>query len=404
MEKKRDLRQSLLAKCIAVLLVFTAGAGAVMGTLAVTLISCGYGVAAEFKDDPMGKDALDGAMTDALYYVVAENSSHSSYYYQTKLERAGGFAARVYEGASAGGPLVGGWGEVPKEYMYRLEKTVELRESEYYTVVGYLTNVYPNGSDFSVRYSLYNTLHGLSFSGVVVLTVLFYVLTLASLVFLCCAAGHKAGRDGISLNWQDRVPLDLYLCVAVGLFCLALLPALAAVGGMPLALEIAACCLSIAGCAVVLLATVLTLATRFKRGKWWRNTIIWRLCRWSVRTWRRCWRAMVEQHHLLAAVPLAGADVAAVLAGRHGAGGHPAHGLAGHPGGDRRAGGAVPAVPLYSDDGRRLFLLPADGGAGRGAGGGGGVADRPAPAGAGHGRGSGRRRPGGPAGHREDVL
>ncbi|MDE7262695.1 MAG: hypothetical protein K2N78_11655, partial [Oscillospiraceae bacterium] len=301
MEKKRDLRQSLLAKCIALLLVFTAGAGAALGTFAVTLITCGYGVAESFKDDPMGKDALNAAMVDAVYYVVEGDSRHSNYYYQNKLERAGSFAALVYEGTSANGTPVGSWGEIPQKYMYRLEKTVRTGESEYYTVVGYLVNVYPNGSNFSVRYSIYNTLHSLSFSVTMILTVLLYILALAALVFLFCAAGHKAGREGISLNWQDRVPLDLYLCAATILFCLAMIPAVTAMDELPMALEIAICCLSVLGGMVIVLAVLLTLATRFKKGKWWRNTVCWRLWRWLARTCRRCWRSLME---LVSILPL----------------------------------------------------------------------------------------------------
>ena len=41
MEKKKDLRQSLAAKCLAILLFFAAAAGAVVGTCAVAYISCG---------------------------------------------------------------------------------------------------------------------------------------------------------------------------------------------------------------------------------------------------------------------------------------------------------------------------------------------------------------------------
>ena len=301
MEKKKDLRQSLLIKCIAVLLVFTAGAGAVIGTFAVTLISCGYGVADEFQDDPLVKYALEEALTDAIYYVRNKNEGDSYYYYQAKLERAGGFAAQVYEGESTEGPLLGGWGEVPKgSYMCRLEKTVKVWDSEYYTAVGWLTDVYPNGSNLSIRYSVYNTLHGLSFSFTVLLTVILYVVALGALVFLCCAAGHKAGRDGISLNWQDRVPLDLYLSLATILFCLAIVPAMVAFNdGIPVALEIAICCLSIAGCTAIALAALLTLATRFKKGKWWRNTICWRLWRWVSKLWKRCWREVVDLVHIL---------------------------------------------------------------------------------------------------------
>ena len=128
-------------------------------------------------------------------------------------------------------------------------------------------------------------------------------------MFLFCAAGHKAGREGISLNWQDRIPLDLYLLLAMGLLGLATTPAMSVNGG-PMALEIASLCLTIFLCAAVSLAALLTLAARFKRGKWWRNTLCWRLYRWCARTWKRCWRAFAE---LVRILPLTWRAILAVL-------------------------------------------------------------------------------------------
>ena len=56
-----------------------------------------------------------------------------------------------------------------------------------------------------MRFSLYNSLRALPFGVTVLLTVLLYAGVLALLVFLLCAAGHKAGREGISLNFHmDR--------------------------------------------------------------------------------------------------------------------------------------------------------------------------------------------------------
>ncbi len=107
----------------------------------------------------------------------------------------------------------------------------------------------------------------------------------ADLIFLCCAAGHRRGQEDILPNLQDRIPLDLYLCATfwggAGLLVLItelllfddLVRLLAALGLSILLL-------------LVVLATLLTLCTRFKLGKWWRNTVIWwcgslilRLCR-----------------------------------------------------------------------------------------------------------------------------
>ena len=157
-------------------------------------------------------------------------------------------------------------------------------------MVGYLSNDIPAGSDFAVRFSVYNRLRGLPFGVTVVLTVALCVCALTALVFLFCAAGHRRGREEICLNWQDRVPLDLYICLVIGLFSVAILPGVAgADSGMPAALTIATICLSSVVSTAVLLAVLLTLATRFKKGKWWRNTVCWRLVHWCKRLWKRCW-------------------------------------------------------------------------------------------------------------------
>ena len=59
-------------------------------------------------------------------------------------------------------------------------------------------------------------------------------LTAVTLVYLCCAAGHRAEKPGITFNLQDRIPYDLYLCLIfgaiwlIGMTAILELPALAA--------------------------------------------------------------------------------------------------------------------------------------------------------------------------------
>ena len=45
---------------------------------------------------------------------------------------------------------------------------------------------------------------------VIAIAVMAFVVFMFSFIFLFCAAGHKAGVEGIHLNWADRIPLDLY--------------------------------------------------------------------------------------------------------------------------------------------------------------------------------------------------
>ena len=79
-EKKRDLRQSLAAKTAAIILFFAAAAGAVIGTAAVTLLSCGYGAANTFQDDILYKDKMNTTMDYALAYVVVAEEDDSDRY------------------------------------------------------------------------------------------------------------------------------------------------------------------------------------------------------------------------------------------------------------------------------------------------------------------------------------
>ena len=121
------------------------------------------------------------------------------------------------------------------------------------------------------------------------------LLMAVSVVFLCCAAGHHAGREGISLNPQDRIPFDFYLLTVFGMACIP--PGL----GMQLYSEdlwgsgglyvIVAAGLLVGVEALICLAALLTTATRFKKGGWWRNTVIWRSCHFCWRLAAACLRA-----------------------------------------------------------------------------------------------------------------
>lgn len=96
-------------------------------------------------------------------------------------------------------------------------------------------------------------------------------------VFLLCAAGHQAGKEEITPNLQDKLPLDLYLAVLSPLS-----PIVFAVGyqynPFDSAAEMALAVFSILILAVLALATVLTCATRIKLGRYfYQNTICWRI-------------------------------------------------------------------------------------------------------------------------------
>lgn len=123
------------------------------------------------------------------------------------------------------------------------------------------------------------------------------VLLSAAEIFLVVWLARAAGRraDGsVSPGWQEKLPFDLYLAVATTLF----LCSMAMVGEVTYVRSagwIASLLVAAAGIvtgSVLLLACWMTLCTRVKLGKWWRNTLIFKVCRlcWHIvrGTWRVC--------------------------------------------------------------------------------------------------------------------
>ena len=97
------------------------------------------------------------------------------------------------------------------------------------------------------------------------------------LVFLLCAAGHQAGKEEITLNLQDKLPLDPYLLLTVGG---SLGIGIMVLDGNPFN-NMEAVIVGIIGLLIIsilMLATLLTCATRIKLGRYfYQNTLCWRL-------------------------------------------------------------------------------------------------------------------------------
>ena len=120
-------------------------------------------------------------------------------------------------------------------------------------------------------------------------------------VMLCCMAGHRKGSDAITLNWMDRLPFDLYLVTAV--VVIAILVSLSIDTGfyyVDLFANMLAGIGLLTAC-LIALAVTLSFATRVKAGKWWRNTVIYRLLSWIRRNGLRVARLTVR---VMRAIPM----------------------------------------------------------------------------------------------------
>lgn len=109
-----------------------------------------------------------------------------------------------------------------------------------------------------------------------------YVLLFASLavsiilfVFLLNAAGHRRNTEEIVTTWIDCMPFDVYLGFAClteyALFFFMIQFSYYAMEPPAVILFVAA----LVAAGWVLLLSFITLAVRIKRGKWWKNTVIW---------------------------------------------------------------------------------------------------------------------------------
>lgn len=125
------------------------------------------------------------------------------------------------------------------------------------------------------------------------LSAIFLVLSAVLFVFLMMSAGRKEDIEEIVLGGLNRLPFDLY---AAALITLGLLigGALAEETGWDYydVFSLAALCLLIITATVFVLALCMTIAARVKAGKWWRNTVIYRLIMLLRRLIKAIWRGV----------------------------------------------------------------------------------------------------------------
>ncbi len=130
------------------------------------------------------------------------------------------------------------------------------------------------------------------------------LLLLALFSFLLCAAGHRAGTDEIVLNPVDKVPLDLYAAVCVGVWVLGLAFG-DSLGDAVMFL------IGIAAGLILTIAFLLSFAARCKAGGVWKNTVIWRLWKLFVRACRAVGRVLRKGY---GALPMIWKAVLVILA------------------------------------------------------------------------------------------
>ena len=163
---------------------------------------------------------------------------------------------------------------------YSQQKFGSVMTHQYFAGKAYKLNSYIRDpitakDNFYSSYKLFNSLYPSRVS-IVAGTAAAAVITLVLAVFLLSAAGYRKGKEGITLILSDRIPLDLYAGgVLLILYCLA-----QAMSSDTYVTDdfVSAAWIGFLATAVSLLlfALAMTFSVRYKKGKWWQNTICYK--------------------------------------------------------------------------------------------------------------------------------
>lgn len=120
------------------------------------------------------------------------------------------------------------------------------------------------------------------------------ILALLCFIFLLCSAGHKNGREGITPSAIHEIHLDVYtVVVAVGAFT-GLYLAFGWIGMNPGMINLIVLVVLFAAEVIWCTLYFMELAIRLKMGKWWQNTILYRVFRFFGRFCKRVFRGIVK--------------------------------------------------------------------------------------------------------------
>ena len=133
---------------------------------------------------------------------------------------------------------------------------------------------------YSVRYT------------VLVVGVICFILSILCFVFLMCSSGHRAGSTKILPSWGTKIPLDL---LAGGLFLLIV--TLIAIIDESIQIRnatdgifwIIIILFLVIVCSITGIGFCMSFALRWKLGRWWKNTLIYRILHLLAKVIRTLW-------------------------------------------------------------------------------------------------------------------
>lgn len=145
----------------------------------------------------------------------------------------------------------------------------------------------------------------------IVIAAVSFILCLVLFIFLLCAAGHRAGSEGIVPSFVDKIPFDLFtLLMIVAISCLWAILAEMYYDSIFL---IMLACLVILVAALLILLYIMSFAVRVKLGGVIKGCIIYKVLAWVWRLIRSVCHAIAELVRGMPLVPKSCVAVAVIL-------------------------------------------------------------------------------------------
>lgn len=160
-------------------------------------------------------------------------------------------------------------------------------------IEGYILREPADGDNSDTFVSLYwaELIYNCRYQLIVIAAVSF-ILCLVLFIFLLCAAGHRAGSEGIVPSFVDKIPFDLFtLLMIVAISCLW---AILAEMSYDSILLIMLACLVILVAALLILLYIMSFAVRVKLGGVIKGCIIYKVLAWVWRLIRSVCHAIAE--------------------------------------------------------------------------------------------------------------
>jgi len=181
----------------------------------------------------------------------------------------------------SGNVLFTNYSELNSDYKM-IRQSMYVNDKIVYTIDGYVRNPFPVQDDFSSNKQIFDTFYSLRYT-IVIISAVSVVLSLVLAVWLISSVGYKKSTEGITLSGFGLLPLDVFAAgIFFGFIVLTQLPIrnpyVANVYNEIMAY------IAYAGIASILVFSFLmTFAARCKAGKWWQNTIAFRVLKLIAR-------------------------------------------------------------------------------------------------------------------------